>query len=228
MKRLSLVLVVGCLAFPTLSRAGQETPPTPPPPPDPGPSEPSPAPPAAVPPAVVAQHTPPEQRPPVADKDLPAETEINLDRKTQVAGRLGFEGPLGGAATLRLLHGLGADVRDKDGRVKAVCAAPLAICAHGFELDVAAGTGGGKLSLGLGARAHVDEEDFRGTAGVTLKASLAHTWGSPIGTEPGLTYLGPELDLSVLRVDVTVGVLWRVAGSGGQSALFSWGVGLGL
>jgi hypothetical protein len=127
-----------------------------------------------------------------------------------------------------MLHGLGADVRDEDGRVRAVCAAPLAICAHGFELDAAAGTGGGKLSLGLGARARVDEDDFHGTLGATLKASLARTWGSPVGTEPGLTYLGPELDLSVLRVELTLGVLWRIAGPGGKSALFSWGVGIGL
>jgi hypothetical protein len=222
MRRLALVLVVACLLLPAPAWAGQEGPPSPPPPdpqPASAPAKPSPAP---------AAPAPPQQRPPVTDPQLPAETEVDLDRQTHVAGRVGFEGPLGGAATLRMLHGLGADVRDEDGRVKGVCAAPLGICAHGFELDVAAGTGGGKLSLGLGARAHVDDDDFHGTLGAALKASLARTWGSPIGTGPGLTYLGPELDLSVLRVELTLGVLWRVAGPGGKSALFSWGVGIGL
>jgi hypothetical protein len=74
----------------------------------------------------------------------------------------------------------------------------------------------------------VHEEDFRGTLGVGLRAALARTWGSPIGTDPGLTYLGPELDLAVVRVNVTLGVLWRVSGQGGASVLFSWGVGFGL
>ncbi len=74
----------------------------------------------------------------------------------------------------------------------------------------------------------MDEEDFRGTVGVGLRASLVRTWGSPIGTEPDLTYLGPELDLSVLRINLSLGVLWRVSGNTGSSALFSWGLGFGL
>jgi len=160
--------------------------------------------------------------------ELPAETEVNVDRKTQLSGRLGFTGPTGAAATLRLLTGLGADVRDGSDRVKAVCALPIPHCAHGFLFELEGGSGGGKLSLGLGARARVEEEDFRGTVGVGLKASLARTWGSPVGTEPGLTYLGPELEISVLRVELTLGVLCRVSGAGGRSVLFSWGVGIGL
>jgi hypothetical protein len=119
-------------------------------------------------------------------------------------------------------------VRDPDGKVKAVCALPIPYCARGFLLQVDAGSGGGKLSLGVGARARVEEEDFRGTVGAGLRVALARTWGSPIGTEPGLTYLGPELDLSILRVNLTLGVLWRVSGHAGASALFSWGVGFGL
>jgi hypothetical protein len=74
----------------------------------------------------------------------------------------------------------------------------------------------------------VDEEDFHGTVGLGLRAALVSTWGHPIGTEPGLTYLGPALDLSVLRIDLTLGVLWRVSGHEGASALFRWGVGFGL
>lgn len=155
-------------------------------------------------------------------------TEITLDKATHVTTGIGFGGPLGAAASLRILHGLGADVREADGRVKAVCAVPIPHCAQGFLLQADAGSGGGKLSLGVGARAHVDEEGFRGTVGVGLRASLARTWGSPVGTEAGLTYLGPELDLSVVRFNLTLGVLWRVSGHVGAGTLFSWGVGFGL
>lgn len=139
-----------------------------------------------------------------------APTDVTIDRQDQWAVRLGVQGPLGAAASLTLFHGLAADVREEDGSVKAVCAAPLAVCAGGFLVEATAGSGGGKLSLGFGARARVDEEDFRGTVGVGLKASLARTWGSPIGTEPGLTYLGPEL------------------GPTGASAVLGWGPGFGL
>jgi hypothetical protein len=154
--------------------------------------------------------------------------EITIDKGTQLGAGIGFGGPLGAAASFRLLHGLGADVREGPDRVEAICALPIPHCAQGFLLQADAGTGGGKLSLGMGARARVDEEDFRGTVGVGLRLSLARTWGSPIGTEPGLTYLGPELDLSVLRVSLSLGVLWRVSGDAGASALFSWGVGFGI
>lgn len=176
---------------------------------------------AASPPAAVETPSPAEQA-------FRPETEITLDKQTRFAAGLGFGGPIGATASLRLLHGLGADVREGEDRVKAVCAVPIPHCAQGFTLQADAGSGGGKLSLGIGARARVEEPDFRGTVGAGLRLSLARTWGSPIGTEPGLTYLGPELDLSVLRVNLNLGVLWRVSGQGGASALFSWGVGFGL
>jgi hypothetical protein len=167
------------------------------------------------------------QEPPAAPPTKP-ETEITLDKRTQVAFGIGFGGPIGAAASFRVLHGLGADVREGDDRVKAVCAVPIPHCAQGFLFQADAGSGGGKLSLGIGARARVDEEDFHGTVGVGLRAALLRTWGSPIGTEPGLTYLGPELDLSVLRFNLTLGVLWRLSGHTGASAVFGWGIGFGL
>ena len=64
------------------------------------------------------------------------------------------------------------------------------------------------------------------TAG--LKVSVARTWGDPLGTAEGLTYLGPELDLSVMRVALSLGALWRVDGTGGKGVLFTWGVGFRL
>jgi hypothetical protein len=166
----------------------------------------------------------------VAGQELPvdAATEVNIDLTTHVVGGVGFGGPLGAAASVQLLHGLGADVREEDGRVKATCAVPIPHCAGGFLFRADAGSGGGKLSLGVGARARVEEEDFNGTVGVGLRAAFVRTWGNPIGTEPGVSYLGPELDLAILRVNVTLGVLWRVSSNRGRSALFSWGLGLGL
>jgi len=161
-------------------------------------------------------------------RGLEAETEVTLDRGRGVFAGAGFSGPLGFGASLRVLRGLSADVREEDTRVQALCALPLPHCAQGFLFQLDAGTGGGKVSLGVGARARVDEEDFRGTAGFALRAALVRTWGNPVGTDPGLTYLGPELDLSVLKVNLTLGVLWRLGGHAGPSALFSWGVGFGL
>jgi hypothetical protein len=164
----------------------------------------------------------------VPDKDQPAaESDITLDLRTRFGAGIGVSGPLGAAARVSLYHGLGADVRDDETRVRAVCALPIPHCAHGFLLQADAGTGGGKLSLGVGAYAKVHEESFKGTAGVAFRVALAHTWGNPIGTEPGLTYLGPEADLSVLHVNVTLGVLFRVSGTGGAGTLLSWGVGFG-
>jgi len=202
---------------PAGSAAGQQSPaPSPP-----AVAEPAPLP-SAEPPA------PPALEPPSATPAAKPETEITLDKGTQVAVGVGFGGPIGAAVSFRILHGLGADVREGGDRVKAVCAVPIPHCAQGFLFQADAGSGGGKLSLGIGARARVDEEDFHGTVGVGLRASLLRTWGSPIGTEPGLTYLGPELDLSVVRVNLSLGVLWRVSGHAGASAVFAWGIGFGL
>ncbi len=200
MPRLGWVIATACL-LQAVSSAGQE--------PTPGPA------PAAAEPQSSSPHPKPE-------------TEITLDKDTQVAVGIGFAGPLGAAASVRVLHGLGVDVREGDDRVKAVCALPIPHCAQGFLFQADAGSGGGKLSLGVGARARVDDEDFHGTVGVGLRASLVRTWGSPIGTEPNLTYLGPELDLSIIRFTLTLGVLWRISGHAGASAVFAWGVGFGL
>jgi hypothetical protein len=133
-----------------------------------------------------------------------------------LAGEFGFGGPLGAVATAELIHGLRADVEDDAERVKARA---------GLLLQVHGGSGGGKFSLGVGARARIDSEDFKGTLAAGLKLSLLHTWGSPVGAEPGLTYLGPEIDLSAMHVGLSLGPLFRVGGDGGSAVLFSIGVG---
>jgi hypothetical protein len=40
--------------------------------------------------------------------------------------------------------------------------------------------------------------------------------------------MGPELDLSVIRINLTLGVLFRLSGDHGAGTLFSWGLGFGL
>jgi hypothetical protein len=242
MRRAAVVLTLACLGLSASVRA-QETSPHPTPPPQPATEPPAPAAPDPLPTAAVpaspaageatpadpgAPSSPVSDAPVTLDPKAPARTEINLDRRTQVTAGLGFSGPIGAGASLRLLHGLAADVKDGSTRVKAVCAVPMPHCAQGFLLQVDAGSGGGKLSLGLGARAHVDDEGFRGTAAVALRMAFARTWGNPVGTNPGLSYLGPELDVSVLRIGLTLGVLFRVSGDNGPNALFSWGLGFGL
>jgi hypothetical protein len=157
----------------------------------------------------------------------PAETDVTLDVRTRFGAGVGISGPLGAAGRMTLFHGVGADVRDDTTRVKAVCAVPIPHCAHGFLIQADAGTGGGKLSFGIGAYANVHDDSFKGSAGVALRLAVAHTWGNPIGTEPGLTYVGPELDLSIIRINVTLGTLFRVSGEGGAGVLFSWGLGFG-
>jgi hypothetical protein len=226
---LGLVLAVSAAAQDPAPPASAPTPAAPPPS-----SAPATAPaPEATPPGPAAEPgaapaAAPVDAPVVLDPKAPAKTEINLDRRTQVTAGLGFSGPIGAGASLRLIHGLGADVKDGSTRVKAVCGVPMPHCAQGFLLQADAGSGGGKLSLGVGARAHVDDEGFKGTAGVALRAAFVRTWGNPVGTDPGLNYLGPELDLSVIRIGLTLGVLFRVSGDHGPNAVFSWGLGFGL
>jgi hypothetical protein len=191
-------------------------------------SEQQPLPATAEPPAPEGSDSDPVRTVPRPPDPPPAETDVTLDRRSAFQVGVGFGGPVGAAARLRLLRGLGADVRQKNERVEAVCALPIPHCAGGFLVDAEVGSGGGKLGLGIGAEAKVRSEGFHGTVGTGFKLAIARTWGSPLGTNPGLTYLGPELDVYVLRVGVTLGVLWRVAGGAGSSALFAWGVGIAL
>jgi hypothetical protein len=142
---------------------------------------------------------------------------LALAQPSALAGGVGFGGPLGASAMGELLYGMKADIDDDGNRVLGVA---------GLLVQVQAGTGGGKLSLGVGGDARIRSDDFKGVAAAGLKLSLARTWGSPLGTEPGLTYLGPELDLSAMHVALTLGPLFRVGGEGGSAVLFSFGVGL--
>jgi hypothetical protein len=228
MKRLGALILLSCLGFAVAAAAQDPVPAVSPSPqavPEPA-ATPGPEPAPTLDPDAVSITT--EEPVVVPDLNAPAKTDITLDRASKVRAGVGFFGPIGAGVSLQLLHGIGADIKDDGTRVNAVCAVPMRRCAQGFLVRADAGSGGGKLSLGLGAWAKVNDEDFKGTAGVGLRLAVAHTWGDPIGQPPGLTYVGPELDLSILRINLTLGALFRVAGDGGSSALFSWGLGFGL
>lgn len=146
---------------------------------------------------------------------MPARMAVGQDRA--LAGGIGYGGPLGAAVTGELLHGLRVDVSEEGERVGGRA---------GLLVQVHAGSGGGKLSVGVGGRAGIESDDFTGAFAAALKLSLARTWGSPVGTRPGLTYLGPELDLSAMHVGLTLGPLFRVGGEGGPAVLFALGLGV--
>jgi hypothetical protein len=145
---------------------------------------------------------------------LPARMAAGQD--APLAGAVGFGGPLGAAATAEYIYGLKADIEDDGSRVRGRA---------GLLMQFQAGSGGGKLSLGVGGRIRVDTDDFDGPAAAGVKLSLARTWGAPIGTEPGVTYLGPEIDLSAVHVALTLGPLFRVGGADGPGVIFSFGLG---
>src|SRR3972149_3737348 len=108
MRRIAWLLVLGCLGQPVRT-SGQEMPPAPPP-----------AIPEQVQPAVGQEPAPaaaPEadpaasQQPVVLDPTAQAKTEDTLDRKNRLGAGIGFSGPLGAVASVRILHGLGAGGR---------------------------------------------------------------------------------------------------------------------
>ena len=148
---------------------------------------------------------------------LAAPAGVATAQERALSGGAGYGGPLGAAVMGELLYGLKVDVPEDEERVKGRA---------GLLVQLHAGTGGGKLSLGVGARAGVDSDDFKGSVAAGLKLSLARTWGSSLGTPSGVTYLGPELDLSAMHVGLSLGPLFRVGGTGGGAVLFSWGLGV--
>ena len=145
------------------------------------------------------------------------EADVTITPRTHFSVGAGYGGPLGPAGTVELLYGLGADVREDGERVNA---------RFGPLLQLHAGAGGGKLSLGVGAAADLTTDDFHGPAGAALKLSLVRTWRSTLDDATERTYLGPELEFSVRHINVGLGVLTRLAGTGGHRVRFAWDLGV--
>ncbi len=89
---------------------------------------------------------------------------------------------------------------------------------HGLLIQVEPGLGGGKASLGYAT-------GLLPYAAAGVKASVLRTWGRPLWTEPGRTYVGLEAEASFF-VKLSLGVLARVAGPSGGRVLVTGGVGL--
>ena len=81
-----------------------------------------------------------------------------------LGGGIGYGGPLGAAVMGELVYGLRVDVQEDEEQVKARA---------GLLVQLHAGTGGGNLSLGVGARAGVHSDDFKGSVAAGLKIGRA-------------------------------------------------------
>jgi hypothetical protein len=154
-----------------------------------------------------------------------SDTEITVAPGSRVSLIAQVGGPLGVTGGVELLHGLGADFNEIEREERTRGHARF-----GLVLQVHAGSGGGKLGVGLGAHADVREESPHESvsvrAGAALKLAYVRTWGSPWGTEAGVSYLGPELDLDIMSIVLSGGPLFRVGGAHGDRVLLSWGAGV--
>jgi hypothetical protein len=80
------------------------------------------------------------------------------------------------------------------------------------------GLGGAKAGLGLGT--------FRGAGILTARAAFVRTFARPLALEPDRSFVGGELEWSVLHlVSVQAGVLVPFGGGG---PAFTWAVGIGV
>jgi hypothetical protein len=102
----------------------------------------------------------------------------------------------------------------------------------GGFVQLAPGAGGGRISAGYGRVIGELGGDRPVLANVYLalgvKATLLRTWGEDVSrAPPGQTYLGPEMEFSVAKVNMGLGVLRRVDGSEGDPWLvvgtLGWG-----
>lgn len=103
--------------------------------------------------------------------------------------------------------------------------------------DVTVGRGGWKVGAGL-ARCCVGRLDVgAGDTGVgwsfastiALRGTFTRTWGAPRGVEPNRSFVGAEVQYSLLLLlDLNAGVMYPVASRAAQGPVFTWGVGIGL
>jgi hypothetical protein len=94
------------------------------------------------------------------------------------------------------------------------------------------GLGGGKASFGFG---RVIGEHRRGPFALSsvylamgIKGSVLYSWGERSQVPPNQTYVGPEFEFSVARVNMGVGVLGRVGGDEGHDWIVTGWLGWGF
>jgi hypothetical protein len=106
-------------------------------------------------------------------------------------------------------------------------------CDHwGPFTQIEPGLGGGKLSLGWG---RVIGEQRRGRIALSsvylamgLKASVLRTWGDDSREPANQSYLGPEFEFSVARVNMGIGFLNLIDGATGSDWIMTWYFGWGF
>jgi hypothetical protein len=94
---------------------------------------------------------------------------------------------------------------------------------HGPVLEFESGIGGGRVNLGY-TWSNLRSESGLQEVGLSLKASLLRTWGTPWATEVDRTYAGVEAQIALVA-SARVAAMWRT--SGPHDFLLTWGVGFG-
>ena len=94
---------------------------------------------------------------------------------------------------------------------------------HGPVLEFESGIGGGRVNLGY-TWWNMRSESGAQLAGMSLKASLLRTWGTPWAAEADRTYAGVEAQIACVA-SVRAAAMWRT--SGPHDFLLTWGVGFG-
>jgi hypothetical protein len=98
--------------------------------------------------------------------------------------------------------------------------------------QVEPGLGGGKLSLGWGRviGERRSGRPFLSSVYLALagKLSLLQSWGASSPLPSGQTYLGPELEVSIAKVNMGVGLLGRVGGDQGRDWVVTGHLGWGF
>ena len=100
-----------------------------------------------------------------------------------------------------------------------------------FQIDVSAGTGGGKI--GIGPVLFLDDGSTGSNSGIPIgsfftvvpRAVFVRSWGSPLHVAPDQNMVGGELEVAwTVFIGFHIGVLRPIGGDGPKNIVASWGV----
>lgn len=103
--------------------------------------------------------------------------------------------------------------------------------ASGILIQAEPGLGGGKLSVGYawGLGQGVGGLFLLPGAAFDIKASVLRTWGETWSVAPDQTFVGGEVDISLMLLKFSIGVMRRITGDApGDDWLFTIGGGVGF
>jgi hypothetical protein len=102
----------------------------------------------------------------------------------------------------------------------------------GMFTQIEPGLGGGKASFGFG---RVIGEHRKGPAALSsvylalgVKGTVLHSWGGHSPIPSGQTYVGPEFEFSIARVNMGIGALGRISGDQGRTWIITGYLGWGF